>query len=99
MLAVFVPAILPPPFPFKAFVLSAGVFKLKTGRFIAAIFCGRLVRFLLEGWLAVRFGDDARKILAANGLKVLIATCIIAAAIEVKMVLRRRRPSRQEHLE
>lgn len=99
MLAVFVPAILPPPFPFKAFVLSAGVFKLKTGRFIAAIFCGRFVRFLIEGWLAVRFGDDARKIIAENGLKVLTATCIIAAAIVVTMILRRRRPSRQEPVE
>src|SRR5215813_3776178 len=37
MLAVAVPALLPPPFPFKPFVLCAGVFKLKKARFVAAI--------------------------------------------------------------
>src|SRR5205085_12098013 len=45
MLAIMATAILPPPFPFKPFVLSAGVFKLKLSRFIIAVFTGRLVRF------------------------------------------------------
>ena len=73
MLAVMVPAVLPPPFPFKPIVLSAGVFKLKTARFVAAIFIGRTARFLIEGLLAVRFGRDAERIIRQHGLKVLIA--------------------------
>src|SRR3954451_16339734 len=40
VLAVLISAILPPPFPFKIFVISAGVFKLRVGRFAAAIFAG-----------------------------------------------------------
>jgi membrane protein YqaA with SNARE-associated domain len=73
MLAVMVPAVMPPPFPFKPFVLSAGVFKLKTSRFVAAIFIGRAARFLIEGWLAIRFGKDAERIIRQHGVKVLIA--------------------------
>ncbi|HXG65680.1 MAG TPA: VTT domain-containing protein, partial [Blastocatellia bacterium] len=44
MLAIMVPAILPPPFPFKPFILSAGAFKLRIERFVAAIFVGRAIR-------------------------------------------------------
>jgi membrane protein YqaA with SNARE-associated domain len=73
MLAVIVPALMPPPFPFKPFVLSAGVFKLKIARFVAAIFIGRAARFLIEGWLAIRFGKDAERMIRQHGLKVLIA--------------------------
>jgi uncharacterized membrane protein YdjX (TVP38/TMEM64 family) len=77
MLALAVPALLPPPFPFKAFVLSAGVFRLKTFRFIVAIFSGRLLRFLIEGWLAVKFGEEARSLIAQHGLKVLVALAVV----------------------
>lgn len=80
LIAVMVPAVLPPPFPFKPFVLCAGVFKLKTWRFIAAIFIGRALRFLIEGWLAIRFGVDAGRIMRQHGWKVLIAVAVAAAA-------------------
>ncbi len=80
LIAVMVPAVLPPPFPFKPFVLGAGVFRLKTWRFITAIFVGRLVRFLIEGWLAVRFGEDAGRIIRQHGWKVLVAVAILAAS-------------------
>lgn len=79
MLAVMVPAVLPPPFPFKPFVLSAGVFRLKTSRFIVAIFIGRAVRFLIEGLLAVRFGKDAERLIRQHGVKVLIGLGVILA--------------------
>jgi membrane protein YqaA with SNARE-associated domain len=72
MLAVMLPAVLPPPFPFKPFVLSAGVFKLKLPRFVVAIFIGRAVRFLIEGWLAIRFGTEALPLIKQHGLKVLM---------------------------
>jgi membrane protein YqaA with SNARE-associated domain len=79
MLAVIVPAILPPPFPFKAFVLSAGVFKLKIERFVAAVLIGRAVRFLIEGFLALEFGEDARRIIERHGIKVLAAVGLLFA--------------------
>jgi membrane protein YqaA with SNARE-associated domain len=64
VLSVLVAALLPPPFPFKVFVISAGVFSFSLTRFTIAIICGRLFRFLLEGYLAIRYGAQAREILA-----------------------------------
>jgi membrane protein YqaA with SNARE-associated domain len=64
MAAVLVATLLPPPFPFKLFVVTAGVFRFSLVRFMIAIIAGRAFRFLLEGYLAVRFGDEAKAILA-----------------------------------
>src|SRR5262249_36561660 len=80
LVAVMVPAVLPPPFPFKPFILCAGGFRLKAWRFIAAVFVGRLIRFLIEGWLAMRFGDDALGIIQRHGWKVLITAALLTAA-------------------
>lgn len=91
LVAIMVPAVLPPPFPFKPFVLCAGVFRLKTSRFITAIFVGRGVRFLIEGWLAIEFGEDAGRLIKQHGWKVLIALVPIAAAAYVFWFLRARR--------
>jgi membrane protein YqaA with SNARE-associated domain len=64
MAAVLVATLLPPPFPFKLFVVTAGVFRFSLVRFMIAIVVGRAFRFLLEGYFAVRFGDEAKQILA-----------------------------------
>ena len=64
MLSVLVATLLPPPFPFKLFVITAGVFRFSLLRFMIAIVAGRLFRFLLEGYLAVRYGAEAKAILA-----------------------------------
>lgn len=63
VLSVLVSSVLPPPFPFKLFVVSAGVFRLSTVRFVVAIAIGRAFRFFLEGFLAIRYGDRAAEIL------------------------------------
>jgi membrane protein YqaA with SNARE-associated domain len=52
------PAMLPPPTPFKLFVLAAAVSEMGFGRFLLAIFSGRMVRFVLLGLLTIRFGPD-----------------------------------------
>lgn len=91
MLALMIPAVLPPPFPFKIFVLSAGVFKLKLVRFITAVFIGRAMRFLIEGWLAVRFGDEAMRIIKQHGIKVLIAVVAVALGLLAWKFYRSRR--------
>jgi membrane protein YqaA with SNARE-associated domain len=88
--AVMVPSVLPPPFPFKPFVLCAGVFRLKTWRFITAIFLGRAVRFLVEGWLAIRFGEDAARIIRQHGWKVLIAVAVLVLGLFAFNFLRAR---------
>ena len=64
MMAVLVATLLPPQFPFKLFVVSAGVFRFSLVRFMLAIIVGRGFRFLLEGYFAVRYGAEAKEILA-----------------------------------
>jgi membrane protein YqaA with SNARE-associated domain len=55
--STFVPAILPPPFPFKVFVLADGVFQVPIKTFVAALLLGRGLRYFAEGLLAVRYGE------------------------------------------
>jgi len=57
-LAMMIPAMLPPPTPFKLIVFSAGVFEMKAINFLAAIACGRLIRFSIVSFLAVMFGKE-----------------------------------------
>jgi membrane protein YqaA with SNARE-associated domain len=64
VLSVLVASLMPPPFPFKLFVITAGVFRFSVIRFTIAIIAGRMFRFLLEGYLAIRYGAQAKQILA-----------------------------------
>jgi membrane protein YqaA with SNARE-associated domain len=57
-LAVMLPSMLPPPTPFKLFVLSAGVAEMRFSHFLAAIFFGRFIRFTLESLLVIYFGPE-----------------------------------------
>jgi len=60
VLSVLVASVLPPPFPFKLFVITAGVFRFSLTRFLVAIVVGRGFRFLLEGYFAVRYSAQAK---------------------------------------
>jgi membrane protein YqaA with SNARE-associated domain len=64
LFAVLAATLFPPPFPFKLFVVTAGVFRFSLLRFMLAIVVGRGFRFLLEGYFAVRYGAQAKEILA-----------------------------------
>ena len=59
VMTVLIPSILPPPAPFKIFVLLAGVARIGVGQFAAAIAIGRGARYFAEGLLALRYGDSA----------------------------------------
>ncbi|MFZ0294114.1 MAG: VTT domain-containing protein [Candidatus Sulfotelmatobacter sp.] len=61
--ALMFPGMLPPPMPFKIFVLAAAVFEMKFRDFLAAIFAGRLVRFLAEGLLTLYFGPEIMELM------------------------------------
>lgn len=67
LMAVLIPSLLPPPMPFKIFVLLAGVAGISTGRFAVAITIGRGIRYFGEAMLAVRYGDQALQFLESNG--------------------------------
>ena len=56
--ALMFPAMLPPPTPFKLFVLAASVFEMRLSHFLAAIFAGRFVRFFILAILTIKFGPQ-----------------------------------------
>jgi LPXTG-motif cell wall-anchored protein len=66
-MALLVPALLPPPAPFKIFVLLAGVAAVPVRTFIIAIAVGRGVRYFGEGLLAVFWGERAMRYMNENG--------------------------------
>lgn len=57
-LALMLPSMLPPPTPFKLFVLSAGVAEMRFSHFLAAIFFGRFLRFVLFSLLVIHYGPQ-----------------------------------------
>lgn len=81
LLAVFVAVIGPPPFPTKIFILSAGVIHMSWKRFVSAVFFGRFLRFVGEGYLGARFGDQAADVLKTYyptiGITLLVAAALV----------------------
>ena len=91
-LAVAVPAILPPPFPFKIFVLSSGVLGLPYRYFLVAILMGRSFRYFGEAFLAVRFGEVTVTYLRENATAVLVGTLLVmAVAVGIYVLVSRSR--------
>jgi membrane protein YqaA with SNARE-associated domain len=57
-LAMMVPSILPPPTPWKLFVIAAGVFEMKTSIFMLSIFVGRVIRYMITAILTIAYGPE-----------------------------------------
>jgi membrane protein YqaA with SNARE-associated domain len=70
VMAVLIPCLLPPPSPFKIFILLAGVVGISATRLAIAIAIGRGVRYLALGILAVKYGDRAMAYMHDNGTAV-----------------------------
>ena len=93
--AVAVPAILPPPAPFKIFVLLAGVAAVPVWRFAVTIAVARGFRYFAVGALSVRYGEDAIAFIEANGRAVaLVLVGVLAAGVLVWILRRWRREPR-----
>jgi membrane protein YqaA with SNARE-associated domain len=94
VMAVLIPSLLPPPSPFKIFVLLAGVVGISAVRLATAIAIGRAARYLALGFLAVQYGDRAMAYMRENGTAVSIAVvALLAAGFSVFLLWRRRRPA------
>src|SRR5262249_44542625 len=76
VMAVLIPSLLPPPAPFKIFVLLAGVVGISAVRFATAIAIGRFARYLALGLLAVKYGERALAYVREHGT----TTSLIAVA-------------------
>jgi membrane protein YqaA with SNARE-associated domain len=94
-MALIVPALLPPPAPFKIFVLMGGVANIPLPTFIWAIAVGRGVRYFGEGILAVMYGKQALDYIHENGKVVGIALglLVLLGGIGYYLWTRRRTPA------
>ena len=84
ILALVVPALLPPPMPFKIFVATAGALQFPRRRFLLTIFLARSLRYYVEGTLAVFYGQRVLRFFQDNGLliiSVVTGACIVGLAI------------------
>lgn len=76
-LAVLVAAMLPPPTPFKIFVIAAGVFEIPLKTFALALLVARGIRYFGEGFLAVRYGQAATHFLLDHRLEAALVTLAV----------------------
>ena len=91
VLAIAVPAILPPPAPFKIFVLLAGVAAVPVWQFATTIAVARGFRYFAVGVLSVRYGDEAIAFIEANGRAVSLVLVGLILAGGLAWILWRRR--------
>jgi len=91
LMALMIPALLPPPAPFKLFVLAAGVAKVRPLQFVVALTVARGARYLALAILAVYYGDAAIELMRTHGRTVaLVVVGVLLAAIVGFWLLRRR---------
>jgi membrane protein YqaA with SNARE-associated domain len=94
VLAVLVPAILPPPAPFKIFVILAGVAGIPAGSFTLAIVTGRALRFTIEALLAYHYGSRAMAYINENMGRLSLWTAVALTLLGIAFVAWRRRKKR-----
>ena len=73
LMALMIPALLPPPAPFKLFVLLAGVAEVRPLQFVLAVAAARGARYLALGTLAIFYGDAALELMRTRGTLVALA--------------------------
>lgn len=91
VLAVIIPSILPPPAPFKIFVILAGVSGISPGRFLVATILGRGFRYTVEALLAYRYGEQAMRFINQNVAQISIWTAVAIAVAGIAIIVWRRR--------
>jgi membrane protein YqaA with SNARE-associated domain len=91
IMAVVVPALLPPPVPFKVFVVLAGAAGVAPWRFALAITIGRGIRYFGQGYLAVLYGEHALDFMKEHGAEIGIGLAVLAVVAGTAYVMLRRR--------
>src|ERR1043165_9087135 len=96
-LAIGIPAILPPPLPFKIFVATAGALEYPRWKFLLTVMIARALRYYVEGILAVYYGRRVLLFIRDNGLVVvsIVATLVLIGLLIYFLVKRRRNANAQ----
>jgi membrane protein YqaA with SNARE-associated domain len=92
LMALIVPALLPPPAPFKLFVLAAGLANVRPLQFVLAIAVARGLRYLALGILAIYYGDAALELMRTHGRTVALVLASLLVVGGVLFWLRTRAP-------
>jgi len=96
--ALMLPSMVPPPFPFKIFVLAAAAFEMNFWHFMGAIFAGRFVRFIILALLVIKFGPEVvgfvGKLASQHLAAILLAVAAVLALWLVVRQTRRRKAAR-----
>jgi len=98
ILALAVPAIFPPPVPFKVFVLASGVFGFPFGRFLLTLLLARGARYWFWGGMGMAFGSEGLAMLhavdgwTAERLPLVLAGAATLVLVALLVVRRRSRP-------
>lgn len=99
-LAIAIPAILPPPLPFKIFVATAGTLEYPRWKFLTTVMLARSFRYYVEGILAVFYGRRVLLFMKDNGLVVIsVVASLILLGIIVYLVVNRKKIKRQSTAE
>jgi membrane protein YqaA with SNARE-associated domain len=92
--AIAVPAILPPPLPFKIFVATAGALEYPRWKFLLTVMIARSLRYYVEGILAVYYGRRVLLFMKDNGLVIVsIVATLVLIALVIYFVVKQRRTS------
>lgn len=86
-MALIIPALMPPGFPFKAFALIAGVTEMRYLHFLLSIFVGRLLRFIILGTLIIAYGPEILSFMASVFRDHRVAAMVVAAAVVLLTLL------------
>ncbi len=87
ILALAVPALLPPPMPFKIFVATAGALQFPRRKFLLTIMVARSLRYYAEGTLAVFYGERVLRFSKDNGIVIISAvTCLFVIALAIYLL-------------
>ena len=99
-LALAIPALLPPPMPFKIFVATAGALEYPRWRFMLTIMLARSVRYYVEGTLAVFYGEQVVDFMRHNGMAILsIVAAVVILGVAVYVVRKRIKSPRRSMAE
>jgi membrane protein YqaA with SNARE-associated domain len=101
-LAIGIPAILPPPLPFKVFVATAGALEYPRWKFLLTVMIARSFRYYVEGILAVFYGRRVLLFLKDNGLVIVSAVgslALIGGIVYIFIIKRRRNLNPQAELD
>ena len=87
ILAVFLPALLPPPIPLLPFLLAAGALDVSRRRFLVVYGAARSLRYSLIAWLAMSYGRRIVRVWSGGSMQkwstplLYVFVCLIISGI------------------